>query len=88
MMKRYIRLLLAISIIFVFGCRDRVVYYPIPLKSALDLLIQANNGSYYYQGLIFTSDIYQDLQNELARYGVTDNDIDRIRVWWLTVLSM
>lgn len=79
-MKQYAILLLMIGLIFLFGCRDRVVYYPIPLKSAVDLVIRADNGAYSYRGLIFTSDIYQDLQGELARYGVSEENIDRIRL--------
>ncbi len=79
-MKIRIIISLAVLSILMLSCRDRVVYYPIPLKSQVLFVIQASNGSYDYNGAILVGDIFQDLQAELANAGLSLKDVDRMKL--------
>lgn len=79
-MKKYILLLLILSVILLISCKDVVVYYPIPLTSSVEFIITTSGGSYSETLPLNTEDIFADLQKKLAEFNLTLTDIDQIKL--------
>jgi len=79
-MKKSIVLILLIGVLFVISCRDVTVYYPIPITLRAKFLIDASGGSFSDSLWVTTDTLFQDLQKELDKLGLSWDDIDRIRL--------
>jgi hypothetical protein len=79
-MKKYMMLLLIISVVFLISCKDVVVYYPIPLTSSVEFIITTSGGSYSETLPLNTDDIFKDLHKKLAEFSLTLTDIDQIKL--------